>query len=89
MKTIKNKTKVIIVLMAVLGLQASTIFASVTPMVANLNDGAPLTEINIRVLAPATPAEADFEEPSIQQKGSPNDILSPVTPATADFEDQV
>ncbi|MCX6277832.1 MAG: hypothetical protein NT004_07030 [Bacteroidetes bacterium] len=88
MKTI-NKTKIILILLAVLGFQINTIFASATPKVAMDNDGAPDTEINIGILAPVTPWEADFEEVSNQNMTSLNDILAPVTPVTADFDDEI
>ncbi|MEI6434835.1 MAG: hypothetical protein WCP32_08330 [Bacteroidota bacterium] len=88
MKTI-NKMKIMLVLVTVLGFQINTIFASATPKVAIDNDGAPDTEINIRILAPVTPLEADFEEVSDQSTPSLNDIIAPVPPVTADFDDEV
>ncbi len=52
-------------------------------------DGAPLNETNISILAPVTPAEAYFEDDAANPGEIPVNSLAPLTPADADFEDHI
>lgn len=66
-----------------------TALMPVTPMIADFYDGAPSVERTSVKLAPATPAEADFEETPVNNTRSATIELAPVTPADADFEDHL
>lgn len=72
---------------------AASIYVSalmpVIPMIADFSDGAPSVESTSVRLAPATPAEADFEETPVNNNSSSTIELAPVTPPDADFEDHV
>jgi hypothetical protein len=66
-----------------------TALMPVIPMIADFEDGAPSIESTSVRLAPATPAEADFEETPVNKNSSATIELAPVTPTDADFEDHV
>ncbi len=89
MNTQNKKLKTVLVLTAVIGLQLSTLFAgSIGTEISGAAIRPPETVVNLKLLAPITPLEADFEEETIQPKAFATDTLAPVTPAAADFDDQ-
>jgi hypothetical protein len=76
--------KMTLTIAAILTLQAGVLFAGID------NDGvnastASLSSVNIATLAPATPAEAAFED--IIPSNNDLFLLAPVTPSVADFTD--
>ena len=60
----------------------------VAPITADFSDGAPVTEISLMNLAPATPKEADFDDQPANNNAPSIRDLAPVTPVNADFEEQ-
>ena len=65
-------------------IELATGLAPATPIVADFSDNAPEAEINIGLLAPITPSEAEFED---TESTFAEVTLAPIPPATATFED--
>lgn len=61
-----------------------TNLAPVTPSVADFEDAAFSTPIDIEKLSPEPPIESEFEEPSLPETFTPG-VLAPSTPVEADF----
>ena len=77
-----------IIIAAVLALQVSFLFAGNNETASSANNESNFCTICI--LAPVTPGEATFEEPTFSNAFTSNVInLAPVTPVEADFFDAV
>ena len=77
-----------IIIAAVLSLQVSFLFAGNTETTSSANNESSLNSIS--TLAPVTPGEATFEEPTFTNAFTLNVTnLAPVTPVEADFSDVV
>jgi hypothetical protein len=89
MKSQNKIKKTILVLAAIIGLHLSTIYAG---NIGEETNGTaiwpPESRINIAMLAPITPTEAEFEEEGIQPEVISPEVLAPVPPKTADFDDE-
>jgi hypothetical protein len=86
MKTINEKMKTIVVILALAGISTTTLFASAKGNEKTLGTVNPVIAESVISLAPVTPLVADFSDGAPVVEISIKDI-SPITPVLADFEE--
>jgi hypothetical protein len=88
MKTTKITMKTLYICAVLLGFQINTIFAATSSGGSTVSSNTTESVISATVIAPATPAEATFEDIAMANSDETDlALLAPVIPMTADFSD--